>query len=141
MGKDLERRIEARMEEANEKQIIGKAHTIAKYLGSGGREYSRGVESTEYSFNENGFEIKNSLFLSNDGGGGGGTRVKFEGKVVYNSGDARSGSFVPGVWEEEFNELYKKAAKVKVKEDAKGKLAKTKLKRDEGRRLRKKWGL
>jgi hypothetical protein len=133
MGKDLERRIEARMEEANEKQIIGKAHTIAKYLGSGGREYSRGVESTEYSFNENGFEIKNSLFLSN--------RVKFEGKVVYNSGDARSGSFVPGVWEEEFNELYKKAAKVKVKEDAKGKLAKTKLKRDEGRRLRKKWGL
>ena len=138
---DLETKIEERKKEAEDKKISMKAGIIAKYLGSGGETYDRGMTTTEYNFNNNKFSINDVMHVSNDGGGGCGTSVEFNGNVVYRDGGGNVHSFVPGNWEKSFNGLYGRAVQTMNLKNAKEKVQQRKMKSESEKELKKNWGL
>jgi len=136
----LDDEIVARINEAKEKNISSKAGNIARYLGLGGTTHANGVESTEYNYSGNGFEINSSIAIGHDCGGFG-TSVKFAGNDVYRMGGGTIYTYVPGEWLSEFESLYTQSL-------AAGEIARADQKRkddskilNEELELRDRWGL
>lgn len=116
MGKSLERLIEERRKEAKGKNFFEKALKITDYLG-----HSRTKNNTQHNYYFDGlFEI-NSFELDLDNGltiiigSEWGTKITYRGGLVFYGDRCHSDvySYVPGEWEKEFEQLYRKAKRLK----------------------------
>lgn len=173
MTTSLEVLIKERKEQAYNKNILYRTDFIARKLGEQENNYSNGTETT-YTFSRGTFVIKTythtkpSWELNNpDSENWVGsvqdttvsqyTSVEYNGKLVFESDDDNEVvSYIPGVWESEFEQLYsrinatcKREVITQKKEEKENKLnasnEKQKVKREfkskRNTELRKKWGL
>lgn len=136
----LKEQIEARTKESRDKDIDGKARTIARALGS-----TRGDDDGHTStFKDPLFEIEagGGVIRAHDGDMGWScTVVQFNGTPVYEERGLTISTFIPGEWEEPFNALY---ARARVREEELALQERAKLDRERQEKEtqeRAKWGL
>lgn len=117
----LEQKVKDRIKEAEDKNISGKAYTIAKYLGYGTDE----KKYTNLQFENDSFHIKYNFSERYSGDSEYGDvvssseSVKYKGQTVFDEEQHEIKSYIPGEWEEKLNKLYTKAQKnVKKAEEA-----------------------
>lgn len=141
---DLDKKIEARKQEARDKRIAEKAITIARYLGKT-TEINHEVGSGRETGFENIFRCEAFAVLhvrtetSGSDGLSGGSILKITtgDKVVFDDGN----SFIPGPWELDLDVLYIKARNKEKKANRAEAEAKEEKQRQEEAAKAAKWGL
>lgn len=150
MGGDLEAKITERKKEAIEKELEYKVRTIAVFLGSGtSYDDPRDTAGRNFQFRRGKFLVKDYFHCLPERGMISETDVIYLGRVVYQSRqkyrdlEIKIISYIPGEWEDEFNNLYIEALKVKEqKAEAEQKVESTSREQVlEEAELRAKWGL
>lgn len=145
MNKNLEKKIEERKNEAERKNLGLKSHTIARYLGYGhDNPGCNGREDRYFKFENKNFVITHRYHCDygNDGMyGRGGNNVFYKGEQVYHDAIYPVLSYVPGEWEEEFEELYREASKAESKNKKEKKEKEMAVKAEGIKREKAKWGL
>ncbi len=144
MEENLKQQIEERKQEAEKKDIEGRACLIARSLGLG-RSLNDGyhTEGDEYTFERDNLFIQTS-FGSVGGDGAiafGGTTIEYQGQVVFKEGGGTLHSYIPGNWEQLLDNLHAEGLAQREKH-----LALEKKKRDEAaenkdQETRTQWGL
>jgi hypothetical protein len=151
---DLEKKIEARKQQARDRNISSKAALIARTLGRTDEwdDYKHGSreEGRKSVYEKDGLRITdefNSVTSSDGGGGcGGSTTVEFRGKKVFEEYSSdRIESYAPGAWEKQLDALHvqakEKDAGERRKAAAEARAAKARDDQRKRKEINDKWGL
>ncbi|MBI4919320.1 hypothetical protein HY837_05275 [archaeon] len=132
METTLEQRIEGRKQQARDKNINGKAWTVAKYLGRKGVYEDSKFRITQYGADSYGSARKNT-----------GTKILYESnyKLVFDEHDDEIYSFAPGNWEGELTKLYNTALGKLEKRMGTNAKRRATIKRKKENEIKQRWGL
>ncbi len=129
--KNLEELIEKRKQEAKDKQIGYKLRTIVDNLGhkytnnSTKNLGSEGIytESIIGEYKDNNFSINYKTTTSESSDGGGGfyfhEDITYDKSQVYSEINGEIRTYIPGIWENEYNQLYDNALNKKEENEKK----------------------
>lgn len=135
--KDL---IAARVKESRDKDINGKARTIARALGT---THDDGDGSTS-TYKDTSFEIESGggVIRAHDGDTGWScTVVQFAGSPVYEERGSSISAFIPGDWEGPFNALFDVARQREAELSLQAKAGQDRERLEKEAQERAKWGL
>ncbi|HAU08026.1 MAG: hypothetical protein UW46_C0003G0022 [Candidatus Yanofskybacteria bacterium GW2011_GWF1_44_227] len=141
----LQAKIARRREQAEDKDISGKASAVARYLGShNSLDDHNGIWGNRYFFENSDLKITHESGEISGGDGAVGffsQTIYYKRKLVFDEGGAEVVTYIPGKWEEALDALESKALQVQKMLAAKNKESSRKKQETEEVKERKKWGL
>ncbi len=112
MTKTLEEKIEERIQQAMDRNIIGKAGAVAEGLGSPFKLENEDAIEQGYCYDKGSLKVKKlnvTAFAKYDFSGRNlvSTSVQFGGEVKFYAEDDKIEAYIPGDWEKELDKSYK----------------------------------
>ena len=106
MTKTLEESIKERKLLAEEKRVVLKSSSVATELGILIHTWTGHLNSDEVEETINTYEFKSdNLAIKSDGY----SRITYNGRTVFEGGYGKIEAYIPGEWETELEDLYKKS--------------------------------
>jgi hypothetical protein len=112
---DLQKKIDARIRQAEKKEFAAKAQSVARCLGERVSREDDGYSETAFNFKNGEFRIEDVSGFYDDGKDlimSYETQIYYRGEKVFAIGGGVIHSYVPGDWEKSFNGLHDRAQAV-----------------------------